>query len=281
MGSLSEFHTTLSSLADELGIQEIHLAALGLHIRRKLPGFAPEDYGFGSFTDLMGSCTEIGELRFGANPEDRWFMFRTIVQPTGTNLDQHEIVKSVWSACVDIDESHRAWLDLEDCRHLETDADTVANELERYLELPRFGRARQAALLRDFSQSSDAHAYRELLVIANTWGAEKSPYGRLLQQLEALGLRQAWFVCLRQAVETELRVWASEHGVPPANLFLTPNRRSTWRSTSQGSRASEFRTFEMDERQLRTFLRAAMDEMTLAELGQWSVPARLLLTKRR
>lgn len=266
MGSVSDFHAALRSLAHELGKQEVHLAELGSHMQRKLPGFTPATYGYANFTELVASATEIGALRYGRKPEDRWFVFGGMGQSEG-----HEIVTSVWDACVDIEESHRAWLDLMDCVHVETDADKVADESERYLEMPRFGRARQVSLLKSFADGNG-----DVLAIAERWGAAQRPYAALIQELQALELRRAWFGYLRQAVAAELRAWASEHAVPPTNLF-EPRSRSM--IAARSARAPGLRTFGMDEHELRAFLRAAIDEMTLAELGQWPVPARLLLTK--
>ncbi|PRP95684.1 OST-HTH/LOTUS domain-containing protein [Enhygromyxa salina] len=278
MASLSDFHAALRSLVDELGKQEIHLSELGLHIRRKLPRFTAESYGYPSFTELLSAAKDIGVLRFGQKSEDRWFIFGDVVQPASVHHEDFEIAEAIWNACVDIDQSRQGWLDLADCVHVETDAHKVADERERYLEMPRFDGARQLELLQSFAEGKEDETRAALLAIGSGWSFEQRPYKQLLQELQRLGLRHAWFRYLRQAVEGELRAWVSEHGVPVANLFKHSN---TAAGAVVPAALDTVRTFEMDEHQLRAFLKAAIDEMTLAELGQWPVPARLLLAKRR
>ncbi|KIG12631.1 hypothetical protein DB30_01196 [Enhygromyxa salina] len=260
-----------------MGKPEVHLAELGLQVRRKLPGFTVESYGYASFTELLTAATDIGVVRFGPKSEDRWFVFGGLTQPASMPVEDHEIVHTIWNACVDIDVSHRGWVDLSDC-HVETDPDGVADEPERYVEMPRFDRTRQVKLLQSFAEDNEDPTRAALLAVASTWRSEHSPYRQLLGELQALGLRRAWFEYLRRAVSAELRAWASEHGLPIAKLFRPPTKPKAAAARTQATR-DERRMFGLDEDQLRAFLKAAIDEMTLEELGQWPVPARLLLTK--
>ena len=116
-----------------------------------------------------------------------------------------------------------------------------------------------------------------LAAFAETWGSDGSPYYRVIQKLQNLGLREAWFAHLRRAVEAELRAWASEHGVPPDTLFKPTGHTEARHAAPRKERRLELRP--MDEAELRAFLKAAIDEMTVDELGRCPIPARLLLKR--
>jgi hypothetical protein len=146
MRSLDEFKAAVRSIVEESGQSTFHLAALGSLVRPKLPDFSPANYGYSSFTELLESCSDLGEIRFGEKPEDRWFAFGSV--GAEDRITNHEITKPVWDACVEIDDSRQAWLDFANFSNIETNPEVVAEEPERYVELPRFGRVRQLALLR-------------------------------------------------------------------------------------------------------------------------------------
>jgi hypothetical protein len=273
MGALDEFKATLRSIANESGQNQIHLAALGSRVRLKLPGFSPTHYGYSSFTDLVKSCTDIGEVRFGKRSEDRWFIFGDGGQIVESTISNHEIVKSVWDACVELDDTRRAWLDFADFNNIELAPEVVSAEPERYIELPRFGRGHQLELLREFSAIHEDHT--ALAKVIETWSSEGASYWHLVEALQGLGLRHSWFAHLRRAVEDALQVWADVHGIPTDALFK-PKQSRPQKHVRVDSEQPRFG----DEVELRAFLKAAIDEMTLVELGQLPIPARLLLKQR-
>lgn len=274
MEALDEFKATLRSIASESGQNQLPLAALGSCVRTKLPDFSPTHYGCSSFTELVELCTDIGEVRFGKRSEDRWFIFAKSVQVAATAITNHEIVKPIWNACVELDDARRAWLDFNDLNTIEISPEVVSIEPERYIELPRFGRGRQLALLREFSTYHDYNI--ELMAIIETWSSEEASYWRLLKALQGLGLRHSWFEYLRRAVEEALRAWAGVHGIPAETLFKPKQSRPRGRVRPD----SQLSALDLDEVELRSFLKTAIDEMTLVELGQLPIPARLLLKRR-
>ncbi len=275
MPTVTEFQSALRSVAKELQQDEVHLAALGHLVRRKLPQLNPEDYGFRNFTQLLMACETVGHIRFGERPEDRWFVFGGSRSPSNASPN-YQIVKRVWDVCVSFDDSERAWLDLMDTKQVETDVEVVQDEPERYLEIPRFGRSRQLALLRDFAAGREYAA--ALGEIAEAWASDSKEHSALLGALQGLGLRLSWLAYLRQAVDAELQDWAGKHGVPSDSLFSFDKASpGVVRSKAQDVSGVHL---SLDEEELRSFLKSAIDEMTAAELGQILIPARLLLKSR-
>jgi len=256
---------TLTELRQELS-SEVHLARLGLVLRQKIPGFTPTAYGYPKFTELLKACRDIGYLRFGTRPEDRCFLFKD----SSTSLI-YTVAKHIWKVCVNINPAVEAWLDLEDGRSVENNPEVVEAEPERYILVPRFARARQAQLLNTFVATLNAEIRPRIEALVDHWGASSDSYDDLLTKLSELDLRKPWFTFLQAAVETELREWAAEHGLSSSELFEAKPENLPPRVTNSDT--------GFDEENLRMFLKQAIDQMTLVELSQWSVPVRLLLKR--
>jgi len=240
-----------------------------------MPGFSLAAYGCATFTELLEACAASGTLRFGERAEDRWFVFNSAAHFPDDDLGgSARIVKAVWDVCVDVD-SAGAWFDLREDT-IETDPAAVEDEPERFIKLPHFDHSRQAVLLREFSEHVEGADSSAIASLAEEWSSTRSAYSRLLKVLQEHGLDRRWLTHLREAVKQALRVWTGEHGVSPSTIFERPRDSSR----TSGRRASRSLVDELDELELRTFLKSAIDSMTLAELSQWSVPVRLLLKSR-
>jgi len=260
------------------------LSQMGLHLRKRIHGFAPEVYGAPNLKALLQRMPRIGRL-VQSSALEWWFAAEEATGRSTETPDEREqqgdlprIDRAWWNAITDFREDRGAWFDLANNR-LSLDAELVRSEPERFIELPRFGLEAQREMARAWSKEQATEAGQECL---NALDADRT-LASFDGVVSGRGLRASWAERRSGAITTAALKWADDHGIDH-HLFVRahPQRREIFAIESAtptaAARAPEaFAGMTIIE--LRLLLHHAIEAMTEPELMQISVPARFLVRR--
>jgi hypothetical protein len=259
------------------------LSRLGLLLRREIPGFTAEDYGYQSLRELVRKFPETGTLVQGRKPPELWLVAPHGQPPAVASREEIKergrLRPEWWRAIVHFDPAYHAWLDLETSTLCEDPAVTAAQP-ERYLEIPRFSLEDQRKLAREFAEQQEAAVRDRLLLSLNA----DSWMTAFLEEADQVGAKPAWGQRRTQIIAKAAHEWVKNHDIEPGVLF------EPWSSTSPrggrnsgpvaGSEVADGPTLRMDEGAFRQFLHQIIDQMTEAELMHIPIPGRFLFRRR-
>lgn len=260
------------------------LSQMGLRLRKRIPGFAPEIHGATGLKDLLRRMPLIGRL-VQSSALEWWFVLEGAVDSSSetsgekdAHRDSPRIERAWWDAITDFREEHRAWFDLAKDR-LSLDPELVESEPERFIEVPRFGREAQRELARAWCKEQTADVEQECLKALDADRALTT----FLGVVSRLGLQASWAERRNGAITSAVLKWADDHAIEHRWFARAPGPRRELLAithTAPGSPAYTPPAFPgLTAIELRQLLHHAIDAMTEAELMQIPVPARFLLRR--
>lgn len=270
----------------------VSFPALGIALRKALPGFSPDAYGFPSLKALLHQITVPGRL-VQTSPLEWWLvadgaeaplgsgvaagaeMSTAPAEPARSSARRARVDSAWWRAVTEFDETRHAWFDLQE-EELSTDSELAAAEPERFLALPRFGLQLQRDLARAWSEEQPSPAREELLTALDA----EPKLAQFLRVVRDAGFLPRWSERRLDTGCSLLLQWAKDHGID-TRIFLTQSRALPAVRTPATAALPRVSgpMFGMSIEELRPFLHRVIEEMTEPELLQVAVPSRFLVRR--